>query len=147
MAVTAFRLALRHSRRCAGLDRSCTRACTHPHTASTQPPACAPQLTCPPPPPPPTDFNLALDLGFLTKNRTYTFFKPKFIFYASCLSEKLGYWRYITVYRHLQRNPDNQLYPMFELFENWGQDENRHGDILRAVLKAQPELLRGLEAW
>jgi magnesium-protoporphyrin IX monomethyl ester (oxidative) cyclase len=24
-----------------------------------------------------SDFNLALDLGFLTKNRTYTFFKPK----------------------------------------------------------------------
>lgn len=20
---------------------------------------------------------------------------------------------------HLQRNPDNQLYPMFEYFENW----------------------------
>ena len=22
---------------------------------------------------------------------------------------------------HLQRNPDNQLYPMFEYFENWCQ--------------------------
>lgn len=26
-----------------------------------------------------SDFNLALDLGFLTRNRKYTFFKPKFI--------------------------------------------------------------------
>jgi hypothetical protein len=26
-----------------------------------------------------SDFNLALDLGFMTKNRTYTFFKPKYI--------------------------------------------------------------------
>lgn len=93
-----------------------------------------------------SDFNLALDLGFLTKNRSYTFFKPKFIIYATYLSEKIGYWRYISMYRHLQRNPDNQLYPMFEYFENWCQDENRHGDFLTAVLKARPELLKGLEA-
>ena len=42
-----------------------------------------------------------------------------------------------------QRNPDNQLYPLFEYFENWCQDETRHGDFLAAALKARPELLHG----
>jgi len=93
-----------------------------------------------------SDFNLALDLGFLTKNRSYTFFKPKFIVYATYLSEKIGYWRYISIYRHLQRNPDCQLYPLFEYFENWCQDESRHGDFLAAILKARPELLTDLPA-
>jgi hypothetical protein len=39
--------------------------------------------------------------------------------------------------RHLQRNPDNQLYPLFEYFENWCQDENRHGDFFTAILKVR----------
>lgn len=88
-----------------------------------------------------SDFNLALDLGFLTKNRQYTFFEPKFILYATYLSEKIGYWRYISIYRHLQRNPDCQLYPIFEYFENWCQDENRHGDFFSAMLKSEPILV------
>jgi magnesium-protoporphyrin IX monomethyl ester (oxidative) cyclase len=93
-----------------------------------------------------SDFNLALDLGFLTKNRKYTFFKPKFIFYATYLSEKIGYWRYISIYRHLQRNPDCQFYPLFEYFENWCQDENRHGDFFASILKTQPQFLNDWQA-
>ncbi|EEH51926.1 uncharacterized protein MICPUCDRAFT_49742 [Micromonas pusilla CCMP1545] len=93
-----------------------------------------------------SDFNLALDLGFLTKNRQYTFFKPKFIIYATYLSEKIGYWRYISIYRHLQENPNDQLYPLFQYFENWCQDENRHGDFFTACLKARPEFINDWEA-
>merc|ERR1712100_666745 len=93
-----------------------------------------------------SDFGMQLDLGFLTANKDYTFFKPKFIFYATYLSEKIGYWRYISIYRHLQRNSDNQLYPIFEYFENWCQDENRHGDFFTACLKARPEFINDFEA-
>jgi|EP00670_Eutreptiella_braarudii_P006400 magnesium-protoporphyrin IX monomethyl ester (oxidative) cyclase len=93
-----------------------------------------------------SDFDLALDLGFLTKHREYTFFKPKFIFYATYLSEKIGYWRYITIYRHLQKNPEQQFSPLFQYFENWCQDENRHGDFFSAILKTQPKMLQGWDS-
>jgi magnesium-protoporphyrin IX monomethyl ester (oxidative) cyclase len=86
------------------------------------------------------DFGLSLDLGYLTKNRTYTFFPPEWVIYTVYLSEKIGYWRYILVYRHLEQHPEHEIYPLFRYFEHWCQDENRHGDFFKALLRSQPQL-------
>jgi magnesium-protoporphyrin IX monomethyl ester (oxidative) cyclase len=93
-----------------------------------------------------SDFGLSLDLGFLTANHKYTFFKPKFIFYSVYLSEKIGYWRYIKIFQHLEANPEHRIYPIFHFFDNWCQDENRHGDFFDAVMRGQPQLLNDFRA-
>ena len=86
------------------------------------------------------DFNISLDLAKLTKKRTYTFFPIEWVLYSVYLSEKIGYWRYILIYRHLEKHPEHRFYPIFQMFENWCQDENRHGDIFKALIRSQPKL-------
>lgn len=92
------------------------------------------------------DFNRSLDLAKLTKKRTYTFFPLEWVIYTVYLSEKIGYWRYIIIFRHLEKHPEHQFYPIFRYFESWCQDENRHGDIFNALLRSQPKLWNNWKA-
>jgi magnesium-protoporphyrin IX monomethyl ester (oxidative) cyclase len=89
------------------------------------------------------DSGVSLDLSFLTKFKKYSFLKPKRLFYAMYLSEKIGYWKYILIFRHLQSDPKFRFHPLFNYFENWCQDESRHGDFMGLVLRSQPHWLNG----
>ena len=72
------------------------------------------------------------------------FLNRALVLYTVFLSEKIGYWRYILIKRHLEKNPANKFAPLFDYFDAWCQDENRHGDIFNMLLQCWPGMTKGI---
>ena len=94
-----------------------------------------------------SDFHLKPSLEFLQKEgRRYNFLPFSLFIYSTYISEKTSSCYYITIFEHLRTHPEYSIYPLFEFYKSWSEDENRHGDFFGTIIKTQPQLSNGFKA-
>ena len=87
---------------------------------------------------------VAVDLGVLKREKDYTYFKPKYIYYATYLSEKIGYARYITIYRHLERHPESVSTRFLSGFWSGVTTSLPTVEAFALIMRSDPKLLSGI---
>ena len=87
---------------------------------------------------------IAVNLGFLTQQQEVHLLPAEVhLLRHVSFSEKIGYARYITIFRHLEQNPDKRFHPIFKWFREWCNDEFSHGEAFALLMRTDPKLTAG----